>query len=158
MASSSAQLSQAERGQVPSLAQSIQQDVANLLPGDSWSAKRLTASLNSLMDLNAPASTWDAAGGEVVAFALGLRVAAQLGAGDDDGGGDVVVLRADDDGGRTGLKSCVESCETEYSKCGGSFICDVQAAKCLVKCALASVQAGQPATHRPPGDDVLQGP
>lgn len=36
----------------------------------------------------------------------------------------------------TGFVTCTQACETEYSKCGGSFLCDIQGAKCLLECAV----------------------
>ncbi len=40
----------------------------------------------------------------------------------------------------TGLVSCLQDCETVYSKCGGSWLCDLQAAKCSIKCAVAKTE------------------
>lgn len=42
------------------------------------------------------------------------------------------------DGG-TGTVSCLDACETEYSKCkltSSEFLCDLQGAKCLLGCAV----------------------
>lgn len=40
----------------------------------------------------------------------------------------------------TGLVSCLQDCETEYTKCGDSWLCDLQAAKCTIKCAVAKTE------------------
>lgn len=62
------------------------------------------------------------------------------------------VFSADDNisGGGTGINDdldCLEKCDSEYNKCenrtGGSFICNLQGVKCVIKCSVAIEAIGQ---------------